>query len=221
MKLISKEYQEGGILSSIDSYVDKAEPWANGIGLVGTGIGVGTAATGIGAPIGALIYSASQLPSVFVDGYQTIRSATKGDWKNAAWNGTELGLDLLGVKVARGISKAAVAPAKKKVVSNTIKSRRPARNTPRLRKHYQAMEKAAYQIEAKQASKVLAKRGVYPSQGAYYKKKLNEQITKQLTVQNDAVKSGSQQFLQEADKVINPVGSQLIQLPFTIHDLEK
>ncbi len=220
MKLIPKEYQEGGILSSIDDYVDKAEPWANGIGLVGAGIGVGTSATGIGAPIGALIYAASQLPSVFVDGYQTIRSATKGDWKNAAWNGTELGLDLLGAKAAKGLAKPALSFPEKKVVGKTIKTgvSSPKR---RLKKHFEAAGKAAYQSEVKKAVPILAKRGIRPTQGTYYKKKLNEQITKQLAVQNDAIKSGTQQFLQEANKVVIPAGSQLIQLPFTIHDLEK
>ena len=92
------------IWDRLDNWADKAEPYAAGIAMTGGAIGLGTAATGVGAPIGAAIGFGSQIPSTVIDLYQTGRDwykvATSDDkpYWNAAWNTIESGLDLFGLK---------------------------------------------------------------------------------------------------------------------------
>ena len=67
------------IWDRLDNWADKAEPYAAGIAMTGGAIGLGTAATGVGAPIGAAIGFGSQIPSTVIDLYQTGR-----DWYKVA-----------------------------------------------------------------------------------------------------------------------------------------
>jgi hypothetical protein len=48
---------------------DKLEPYAAGIGLAGDVIGLGTAATGVGIPVGTVIAGFANIPNLIIDGY--------------------------------------------------------------------------------------------------------------------------------------------------------
>lgn len=88
----------------LDEFAAKAEPYAAGIGLTGAAIGMGTAMTGVGAPVGAVIGTTSQIPSAIIDLYQAGRDwykvGTQEDkpYGSAVWNTTEAALDLAGAK---------------------------------------------------------------------------------------------------------------------------
>lgn len=91
-----REYEE--------DWSDKIEPWTSGIGLASDAIEIGTAATGIGAPVGAIIAGVGNIPNIIVDGYQTVKDWKRvydGDYNqtgNALWNTAETALDLPGAK---------------------------------------------------------------------------------------------------------------------------
>lgn len=90
---------------------DKIEPWTSAISLAGDAIGLTTALTGVGAPIGAVIARVGNVPNLIIDGYQTVRDWNKvynynGSIKDALWNTAELGLDLVGAKFAMKGAKA-------------------------------------------------------------------------------------------------------------------
>ena len=100
-----RRFQNSGKIEYEPDWSDKVEPYASAIGLVGDAVGLGTAATGVGVPIGATIAGLANIPNLIIDGYQTVR-----DWgrvkndnapiKDALWNTGELALGLFGAKYA-------------------------------------------------------------------------------------------------------------------------
>lgn len=92
-------------------WADVLEPYTAGLGLLGDAIGIGTAATGVGIPIGAAIAGVSNIPNLIIDGYQTIRDwnktiNNKGEGLGSAlWNTGETALDLVGMKAAMRVGK--------------------------------------------------------------------------------------------------------------------
>lgn len=89
-----------------DDWADKIEAYTAGLALAGDAIGLGTAATGVGIPIGATIAGIANVPNLLVDGYQAVRDwyRTINDggegWQSAAWNTGETLVDLIGAKYA-------------------------------------------------------------------------------------------------------------------------
>ena len=89
-----------------DDWADKIEPYTAGLALAGDVIGLGTAATGVGAPIGATIAGIANIPNLAIDSYQAIRDWYRAindggeGWQSAAWNTGETALDLFGAKYA-------------------------------------------------------------------------------------------------------------------------
>lgn len=89
-----------------DDWADKIEAYTAGLALAGDAIGLGTAATGVGVPIGATIAGIANVPNLLVDGYQAVRDwyRTINDggegWQSAAWNTGETIVDLIGAKYA-------------------------------------------------------------------------------------------------------------------------
>ena len=70
-------------------------------------MGLGTALSGVGAPIGGAIALVGNVPNLALDLYQaergwykTATEGAKGNIGNAVWNTTELALDILGTKLA-------------------------------------------------------------------------------------------------------------------------
>lgn len=96
-----------------EDWSDKIEPWTAGLGLASDIVGLTTAATGVGAPIGGGIALVGNIPNFIVDAYQMGR-----DWyryyndgggdnlKGALWNTGETALDIVGGKLALKGSKA-------------------------------------------------------------------------------------------------------------------
>ncbi len=106
-------FKPGGLFSTLDEYVEKAEPYAAGLALTGSAVGLGTALTGVGAPLGGTIALLSNIPSTAIDIYQTARDAYKvsqGETENIpslGWNAAETALDIGGIKAfkyLKGIS---------------------------------------------------------------------------------------------------------------------
>lgn len=89
-----------------DDWADKIEAYTAGLALAGDAIGLGTAATGVGIPVGATIAGIANVPNLLVDGYQAVRDwyRTINDggegWQSAAWNTGETLVDLIGAKYA-------------------------------------------------------------------------------------------------------------------------
>lgn len=89
-----------------DDWADKIEAYTAGLALAGDVIGLGTAATGVGVPVGATIAGIANVPNLLVDGYQAVRDwyRTINDggegWQSAAWNTGETIVDLIGAKYA-------------------------------------------------------------------------------------------------------------------------
>lgn len=103
----------GGIFDTLDEYADKVEPYTAGLALAGSAIGLGSAFTGVGAPIGGVIATVANTPSLIIDGYQTARDAYKVSQGNKSnipsllWNAAETALDIGGLKLfkyAKGAS---------------------------------------------------------------------------------------------------------------------
>lgn len=90
-----------------EDWSDKIEPYTAGLGLASDVVGLTTAATGVGAPIGGTIALIGNVPNFIVDAYQMGR-----DWyryynngggnnlKGALWNTGETALDIVGGKLA-------------------------------------------------------------------------------------------------------------------------
>lgn len=90
-----------------EDWSDKLEPYTAGLGLASDIVGLTTAATGVGAPIGGSIALIGNVPNFIIDAYQMGR-----DWyryydngggdnlKNALWNTGETALDVIGGKLA-------------------------------------------------------------------------------------------------------------------------
>ncbi len=191
IKLIPKK-QNGNAIYEED-WSDKIEPWVAGLGLAADAIGLGTAATGVGAPIGATIALVGNVPNLLVDGYQfgrdVYRSATDGGANNvwsAVGNGGELALDILGMKMISALNKSKIAnTANKKVISSTERKALTGRGrvgtgAGRVMARNAAMRKAAYNASREKAlresTEVLAKKGVRPVQGQYFLDKLTDEM---------------------------------------------
>ena len=92
---------------------DKIEPWTAGLGLTADAVGLGTAATGIGAPIGGTITLIGNIPNFIIDAYQMGRDWYRyynngggGNLKDALWNTGETALNVIGGKlVSKGLKK--------------------------------------------------------------------------------------------------------------------
>lgn len=193
---------------------DKVEPYASAFGLAGDAIGLGTAVSGVGIPVGTAIAGVANLPNLIIDGYQTLRDAyrtykDKGQGaQSAAWNAGELVLDAAGLKILSNINKAAKAGiATNKALTSTEKAatssyRRVGTGAGRVMAKASAKRKSLYNAarnEALRQSNIeLAKRGVRPSQGDYYKAKLIEAMAKKGygVAVNDAIKSANRTIRQ-------------------------
>lgn len=103
--LLNKFAKGGGKSQYKEDWSDKVEPYTSAIALGADAVGLGTAATGFGVPVGAAIAGIGNIPNLMVDGYQAVR-----DWyrtindgapiSDALWNTGEFGLDALGAKYA-------------------------------------------------------------------------------------------------------------------------
>lgn len=99
------------MFDSLDEYVEEYEPYAAGLALGSDAVAFGTAATGVGAPIGAAIATAGNIPNLVIDVYQAARDWYKyrrGDNDNLMTpiiSTVEGALDAAGVSSAlKGIS---------------------------------------------------------------------------------------------------------------------
>lgn len=117
-----------------EDWSDKIEPWTAGLGLTFDAVGLGTAATGVGAPIGGTIALIGNIPNFIVDTYQMGR-----DWyryyndggddnlKGALWNTGETALDIVGGKLAfkgaKSVNDKAFAEELKGRIKDEIKKR--------------------------------------------------------------------------------------------------
>jgi hypothetical protein len=146
--------EDGGYESD---WSDKIEKYTAGLGLLSDAIGLGTAATGVGAPLGATIALVGNIPNFIVDGYQMGR-----DWwryyqdggsdnlGGALWNTAETGLDLLGGKLALKGAKVVNDRAFSKEVAGRIQDEIKKRQGYRFRLNKKGMtdaEIAAYILQ--------------------------------------------------------------------------
>jgi TPR repeat protein len=161
-----------------EDWSDKWEPYAAKIGLAGDVIGLGTAATGVGIPVGTAIAGFANIPNLIIDGYQTARDTWRSFNDNgnslgsAAWNGGELILDATGLKALQYINKAAKAGvASTRVLNGSEKAatssyRRVGTGAGRMMAKRSAEAKRVYNTARNKALKEsnveLAKRGVRP-----------------------------------------------------------
>jgi hypothetical protein len=163
-----------------EDWSDKWEPYAAKIGLAGDVIGLGTAATGVGIPVGTAIAGFANIPNLIIDGYQTARDTWRSFNDNgnslgsAAWNGGELILDAAGLKALQYINKAAKAGvAPEKYLTSTEKAldskpwKRVGTGHGRVRARQSADHKRKYNSSRNKALEEsnieLAKRGVRPA----------------------------------------------------------
>lgn len=106
-KQISLKQNGGSFFDWLDTKADEWEPYTSGLGLASDAVGLGTALSGVGAPIGGAIALVGNVPNLALDLYQagrgwykTATEGAKGNIGNAVWNTTELALDILGSKLA-------------------------------------------------------------------------------------------------------------------------
>ncbi len=196
--------QQGGIFNTLDKYADKYEPTASMLSLGGLGLGGITAATGIGAPIGGAIAVASQVPSTVIDGYQTARDwykTAKGDnraW-SAFWNTVETGLDLAGAKVAKTLSKGVIGL----VEPNVFNPRKPLFSPKkRIADHYRKQWEYEKAKRTAAATKELAKKGVRPSQGNYFKTKMNQFLDKEYQKEKQKAIAKNMQYVPKVSSTM-------------------
>lgn len=162
-------FGEGGEVDSffdaLDKYAEQAEPYAAGVGLTGDVIGLSTAMTGVGAPVGATIAGVANIPSLLIDGYQTGRDWYKkatGDgqvtWWNTARDTGELVADLFGAKIALKyadrIGDKQVVNYVRDRVEEEIAKRSTNRNLSLLKKKGMSDAEAAEYIAAKATNAV-------------------------------------------------------------------
>lgn len=70
-----KRFRGGkGLFDSLDEYAEEYEPYAAGLAIGSDAVALGTAATGVGAPIGAAIATAGNVPNLAIDAYQAARN---------------------------------------------------------------------------------------------------------------------------------------------------
>lgn len=198
-----------------DDWSDKVEPYTAALGLAGDVIGLGTAATGIGAIPGAIIAGLANIPNTIIDGYQFGRDIYRGindGWdengKSVLWNGAELALDYLPVKALKYLNKAKTASvasaktysaAERKAHSTyrrvgTGAGRVQAQKAFKAKNRYNHARDQAFT----QAVDYLSKRGIRPIQGDYFNKKLIEEMaTRGFGVSaNDAIQSAKNTIRQ-------------------------
>ena len=197
------KYQTGGIFNTLDKYAEEYEPVAAGISLGGLGIGAATSMTGVSAPVGGTIALVSQIPSTVIDGYQAAR-----DWHKTAngedragsalWNTVETGLDILGGKAAKTLAEGAV----KGSINVFNPTKMPTSPKKRIAKHLQSAWKQEYGQRAAKATKQLAKKGVFPNQGAYYKKKLKDMLAKNYQIEKEAATNKAIQYVPKISPYI-------------------
>lgn len=206
-----------------EDWSDRWEPYAAKIGLAGDVVGLGTAATGVGIPVGTAIAGFANIPNLIIDGYQTARDTWRSFNDNgnslgsAAWNGGELLLDAVGLKALQYINKAAKAGvASEKYLTSTEKAldskpwKRVGTGHGRVRARQSADHKRKYNSgrnKALEESNIeLAKRGVRPTQGLYYQQKLTDEMAKRGygVAVNDAIKSANRTLRQNLG-IINGV----------------
>ena len=206
-----------------EDWSDRWEPYAAKIGLAGDVIGLGTAATGVGIPVGTAIAGFANIPNLIIDGYQTARDTWRSFNDNgnslgsAAWNGGELILDAAGLKALQYINKAAKAGvAPEKYLTSTEKAldskpwKRVGTGHGRVRARQRADHKRKYNSRRNKALEEsnieLAKRGVRPAQGLYYQQKLTDEMAKRGygVAVNDAIKSANRTLRQNLG-IINGV----------------
>lgn len=169
------------IFEKLDRQVDKWEPAATGLSLGSLVLGTGISATAAGAPIGGIIAGVGQLPSLAIDGYQAGRGWYKtfkespSNFRNAAWNTFETGIDIFGAKLASALAKE----GSKFFRPNVYKpGHYPKYHSPRVNAMRKRQADAVLNQQKKEATERLAKRGVRPSQGSYFTSKLNQELNK-------------------------------------------
>ena len=196
--------QQGGIFNTLDKYADKYEPTAAMLSLGGLGLGGITAVTGIGAPIGGAIAAASQVPSTIIDGYQAVRDwykTAKGDNRvgSALWNTIETGLDLLGAKAAKSLAKGV-----SRLAEPTVFNPRKPLFSPkkRIADHYRKQWKYEKAKRTAAATKELAKKGVRPSQGNYFKTKMNQFLDKEYQKEKQEAIAKTMQYVPKVSSTM-------------------
>lgn len=113
---------------------DEIEGYTAGLGLLSDAIGLGTAATGVGVPLGASIALIGNIPNFLVDGYQMGRDwwryykdSGNDNLKGALWNTGETALDIVGGKLAlkgsKLVSDRAFIDEVKGVIQDEVKKR--------------------------------------------------------------------------------------------------
>lgn len=156
-----------GLFDDIDEVAYELEPWATGLSVAGTGA--------LLIPVyGPVINAVAQVPSTVIDGYQTSRSLYKGNMKDAAWNATELGLDLFSAGIGKSVLKGLIKSSKPAIRgAYSVKVSYPR---PRARKLMKAHAREKLASLRNEGTQYLAKRGVRPSQGKYFKDRLNRYV---------------------------------------------
>ena len=188
------KYQNGKPVVYEPDWSDKVEPYTLKLGLVGDAVGLGTAATGVGVPVGAAIAGVTNLPNLVIDGYQSARDwyrtykGNSGSLNSALTNTGEFLLDVLGLKILSRLNKARKAgvaayrpySAAEKTANSSY--RRVGTGAGRVHAKRSAANKTAYNDKRAKALKeskdILNKRGVRESQGSYYEQKLTEEMAK-------------------------------------------
>lgn len=104
---VSLKQNGGSFYDWLDTKANEWEPYTSGLGLASDTIGLGTALSGVGAPIGGAIALVGNVPNLALDLYQagrgwykTATEGAKGNIGNALWNTGELALGILGTKLA-------------------------------------------------------------------------------------------------------------------------
>lgn len=70
-----KKFRGGkGVFDYLDEYAEEYEPYAAGLAIGSDAVALGAAATGVGAPIGAAIATAGNIPNLAIDAYQAARN---------------------------------------------------------------------------------------------------------------------------------------------------
>lgn len=188
----------GSIFDDIDEVAYNLEPYTTGLSFVG-------AYANLIPVYGPAIATATQVPSLLIDGYQAGRSLYKGDMKDAAWNAAEVGLDLTSVGGLKLLAKSA---AKTKPVIRSSTKVRSTYPRPRAKRYIESQAKNKLLQLRKEGTEYLAKRGVRPSQGKYFEDRLNRYIMQKVNRQN-ALENAALNDAINNDKVIIPYISQL------------
>lgn len=169
------------IFEELDRQADKWEPTAAAISLGSLGLGAGISTTAVGAPIGGIISGVGQLPSLVIDGYQAGRGWYKtfkespSNFGNAVWNTLETGSGIFGAKFASALTKGGSKFLRSSVHKPDYY---PKHYSPRVNAMLKRQADAVLNQQKKEATKKLAKKGVRPSQGAYFTSKLNQELNR-------------------------------------------